>query len=62
MIRYDTYLLHARAENTQMLVLISVMPAAILGPVFAARTATLLTFTHIVISPVVVSAVFALCA
>lgn len=59
-------LLSVDAENRQILVLISVMPAAILGPVFAARydcaakTATLLTFTHIVISPVVVPAVFAL--
>jgi hypothetical protein len=54
------------AENRQILVLISAMPAAILGPVFAARydcaakTATLLTFTHIVISPALVPAVFAL--
>ena len=59
-------LLHVSAENTQVLVLISAMPAAILGPVFASRydcaaqTATLLTFTHIVISPVVVPAAFAL--
>ena len=60
--------LHVSAENTQVLVLISAMPAAILGPVFAARydcaaqTATLLTFTHIIISPIVVPAVFALCS
>lgn len=59
-------LLHVSAENTQVLVLISAMPAAILGPVFAARydcaarTAALLTFTHIVVSPVVVPAAFAL--
>ncbi len=59
-------LLHVSAENTQVLVLISAMPAAILGPVFATRyecaaqTATLLTFTHIVISPVMVPAAFAL--
>jgi malate permease and related proteins len=50
--------------NKEILVLISAMPAAILGPVFAtqydcaAKTATLLTFTHIVISPVVVPIVF----
>lgn len=59
-------LLHVSAENSQILVLISAMPAAILGPVFAARydcaarIATLLTFTHIIVSPVVVPAVFAL--
>ena len=58
--------LHVGTENTQVLVLISAMPAAILGPVFAARydcaarTATLLTFTHIVISPLLVPAAFAL--
>ncbi len=50
--------------NKEILVLISAMPAAILGPVFAtqydcaAKTATLLTFTHIVISPIVVPVVF----
>ena len=61
-------LLNVSAENRQILVLISAMPAAILGPVFAARydcaakTATLLAFTHIAISPVVVPAVFALFA
>lgn len=59
-------LLRVGAEYQQILVLISAMPAAILGPVFAARyncaakTATLLAFTHIAISPVVVPAVFAL--
>jgi len=59
-------LLNVSAENRQILVLISAMPAAILGPVFAARydcaakTATLLAFTHIAISPVVVPAVFAI--
>jgi predicted permease len=59
-------LLNVSAENRQILILISAMPAAILGPVFAARydcaakTATLLTFTHIAISPVVVPAVFAI--
>lgn len=53
-------------EHRQILVLISAMPAAILGPVFAARydcaakTATLLAFTHIAISPVVVPGIFAL--
>jgi predicted permease len=58
-------LLNVSALNRQILVLISTMPAAILGPVFAARyecgsrIATLLTFTHIVISPVLVPAVFA---
>jgi len=58
-------LLSVSAENRQILVLISALPAAILGPVFAARydcaakTVTLLTFTHIAISPVVVPAVFA---
>jgi malate permease and related proteins len=52
-------------ENRELLVLIGAMPAAILGPVFAARyacaarTAALLTFTHILVSPVVVPAVFA---
>ncbi len=57
-------LLQISAENRQILVLISAMPAAILGPVFAARydcaakTATLLTFTHIVVSPVLVPAIF----
>ena len=57
--------LNVSAENRQVLVLISVLPAAILGPVFAARyncapkTATLLTFIHIVISPVLVPAIFA---
>jgi len=59
-------LLSVSAENRQILVLISAMPAAILGPVFAARydcsakTATLLAFTHIAISPLVVPAVFAI--
>jgi predicted permease len=58
-------LLPVSAENRQILVLMSSMPAAILGPVFAARyncaakTAALLTFTHIAISPVLVPAVFA---
>ncbi len=62
---FVSVLLSVGTENRQILVLISAMPAAILGPVFAARydcaakTATLLTFTHIVISPVVVPAVFA---
>lgn len=57
-------LLPVSAENRQILILMSAMPAAILGPVFAARyncaakTATLLTFTHIAISPVLVPAVF----
>ncbi len=57
-------LLKISAENRQILVVISAMPAAILGPVFAARydcaakTATLLTFTHIVVSPVLVPAIF----
>ncbi|HEY9161485.1 MAG TPA: AEC family transporter [Desulfomonilia bacterium] len=52
--------------NRDILVLSSAMPAALPGPVFAtqydcaARTATLLTFTHIVISPVVVPVVFTL--
>ncbi len=59
-------LLHVSAQNREILVLISAMPAAILGPVFAARydcaakTATLLAFTHIAISPVIVPTVFAL--
>jgi len=59
-------LLSVSAQNRQILILLSAMPAAILGPVFAARydcaakTATLLAFTHIAISPVVVPAVFAL--
>ncbi|MEI7636744.1 MAG: AEC family transporter [Syntrophus sp. (in: bacteria)] len=63
---FVSVLLSVGTENRQILVLISAMPAAILGPVFAARydcaakTATLLTFTHIVISPVVVPAVFAI--
>lgn len=53
-------------EREQILVLVSSMPAAILGPVFAARydcaskVAALLAFTHILISPIVVPAVFAL--
>jgi len=53
------------SENRQILILISTMPAAILGPVFAARyncaakTASLLTFTHIAISPILVPAMFA---
>ena len=57
---------YVSAENSQILVLISAMPAAILGPVFAsrydcaARTASLLTFTHIVVSPLVVPAIFTL--
>jgi hypothetical protein len=57
--------LNVSADNRQILILISAMPAAILGPVFAtrydcaAKTATLLTFIHIIISPVVVPAVFA---
>lgn len=61
-------LLPVSAENRQILVLMSAMPAAILGPVFAARyncaakTATLLTFTHIAISPVLVPVVFAFLA
>ena len=56
--------LNVSAENRQVLILISSMPAAILGPVFAARyncapkITTLLTFIHIVISPVLVPAVF----
>ena len=59
-------LLNVSAQNRQILILISAMPAAILGPVFAARydcaakTATLLAFTHIAISPVIVPAVFAI--
>ena len=59
-------LLSVSAQNRQILILLSAMPAAILGPVFAARydcaakTATLLAFTHIAISPVVVPAVFAI--
>jgi predicted permease len=53
-------------EHEQVLVLISLMPAAILGPVFAERyncaskVAALLAFTHILISPILVPAVFAL--
>jgi predicted permease len=45
-------LLKISPESRQILILISTMPAAILGPVFAARyncaakTASLLTFTH----------------
>jgi len=59
-------LLHVSAENCQILVLMSAMPAAILGPVFAARydcaarATTLLTFTHIVVSPLVIPSVFAM--
>lgn len=58
-------LLHVSVEHRQILVLLSALPAAILGPVFAARydcaakTASLLTFTHIAVSPVVVPVVFA---
>ena len=57
--------LQVSGEQRQVLVLLSALPAAILGPVFAARydcaakTATLLTFTHIAVSPVVVPVVFA---
>jgi predicted permease len=53
------------ADHRQILVLLSALPAAILGPVFAARyecaakTATLLTCTHIAVSPVIVPVVFA---
>jgi hypothetical protein len=53
-------------QNRQILVLVSAMPAAILGPVFASRydcaadIATLLTFTHIVVSPVIVPVMFGL--
>jgi len=60
--------LEVGAENRQILILISTMPAAILGPVFASRyncaakTATMLTFTHIVISPVLVPVVFSFLA
>ena len=63
---FMAHLLHVSAENSQILVLMSAMPAAILGPVFAARygcaarATTLLTFTHIVVSPLLVPAVFAL--
>lgn len=52
------------ADDRRVLVLVTAMPAAILGPVFAARydcaakTATMLTFTHIVISPVLVPTLF----
>jgi len=54
------------AQNRQILILVSAMPAAILGPVFASRykcaadVATLLTFTHIVISPAIVPVMFGL--
>ena len=63
---FMAHLLHVSAENSQILVLMSAMPAAILGPVFAARydcaarATTLLTFTHIVVSPLLVPAVFAM--
>jgi len=63
---FMAHLLHVSAENSQILVLMSAMPAAILGPVFAARydcaarATTLLTFTHIVVSPLLVSSVFAM--
>jgi predicted permease len=59
-------MLHVGSQDRQVLVLVTAMPAAILGPVFAsryncaARTATMLTFTHIVISPVLVPAIFSL--
>lgn len=57
--------LQVSTEHRQILVLLSALPAAILGPVFAARydcaakTASLLTFTHIAVSPMVVPVVFA---
>lgn len=53
-------------RSEQLLVLIAAMPAAILGPVFAqrydcaAKTASILTFTHIVLSPILVPVAFAL--
>ena len=58
-------LLQVNDEHRQILVLLSSLPAAILGPVFAARydcaakTASLLTFTHVAVSPVLVPLVFA---
>lgn len=61
-------LLRVDARDQQVLVLVTSMPAAILGPVFAsrydcaARTATLLTFTHVLAGPLIVPAVFALLA
>ncbi len=54
------------AEQRQVLILISSMPSAILGPVFAARykcagdTASALVMSHVVISMAVVPAVFTL--
>jgi len=63
--QFASGLLGVGAENRQILVLVASMPAAILGPVFASRydcaakTATLLAFTHIAVSPVLVPAVFA---
>jgi predicted permease len=60
--------LDVSAENRQIRVLISTMPAAILGHVFAARYACAarkasgLAFTHILISPVLVPAKFVLFA
>ena len=62
---YTAGLFNVGPEYRQILVLISAMPAAILGPVFAeryncaAKTASLLTFTHIIISPMIVPLAFA---
>jgi hypothetical protein len=62
----ENLLLRRPEKHTGILLIHAVLPAAILGPVFAARydcaarATTLLTFTHIVVSPLLVPAVFAL--
>jgi predicted permease len=59
-------LYHLGAEQRQVLILISSMPSAVLGPVFAARyrcagdTASALVMFHIIISMAAVPAVFTL--
>jgi predicted permease len=59
-------LYHLGAEQRQVLILISSMPSAVLGPVFAARyrcaadTASALVMCHIVIAMAAVPAVFSL--
>jgi predicted permease len=57
-------LYHLSAIQTQVLVLISSMPSAVLGPVFASRyncapeTASVLVVSHIILSIVMIPAVF----
>jgi malate permease and related proteins len=57
---------HLAAEQQQVLVLITAMPAAVLGPVFAVQyncdgeTASALTFTHILLSVIVIPCTFSM--